>query len=125
MAMESFKYFLLNEDATYLGHRVGDVVTAMQELEQDLPGMGTRHIARVAEEICNQIRKILHSQWSPRHQKDLKDLQKIGVALMKCIDQKGDLKELVPAATQALGEISGRLGVKVNDLQAPEVDQPS
>jgi hypothetical protein len=50
----------------------------------------------------------------------LEELQKIAVAIQKTIDDKGDLKEILPAAVQSLQNLSGVLGVKVNDLQAPE-----
>lgn len=85
-----------------------------------MPNMGSRHLTRTAEEIVNQIRKILHSSWKPTQIKHLKELQKIGVALMRTIEDKGDLKEIVPAAAQALQALSGKLGVKVNNLDAPE-----
>lgn len=118
--MEGFKNFLLNEEKAYLGHRVSDVLTVVHDLEEDLPGMATRHITKVAEDIVNQIRKILHGQWSPKYTKDLKQLQKIGVALMKAIDEKGDLKTLIPTISQSLEDISGKLGIKTNDIQPPE-----
>lgn len=119
--MEGFKWFLLNEDKAYFGHRIGDVLTAVQDLEQDMDGMGSRQISKVAESIVNQIRKIIHSQWPPQYAPKLKQLQKIGVALMKAIEEKDDLKQLVPAAAQQLADISGKLGVKTNNLQAPEM----
>lgn len=115
-----FAEFLLNEEKAYLGHRISDVLTVVHDLEEDLPGMGTRHILKVAEDIVNQIRKIIHGQWSPRHSKDLKELQKIGVALMKAVDEKGDLKTLIPTISKSLETISGRLGIKTNDVQPPE-----
>lgn len=118
--MEGFKWFIINEEKAYLGHRVSDVLTAVHDLEEDLPGMGSRHIQKVAEDIVNQIRRILHGQWSPRFNKDLKELQKVGVALMKAIDEKGDLKTMVPIVAQVLQNLSGKLGIKTNDVQPPE-----
>jgi hypothetical protein len=95
----------------------------MQDLQNDMENLGSRHLTRLAEEIVNQIRKIIHSQWSPKNQKHLEELQKIGVGILKTIEDKGDLKEILPAATQALQNLSGALGAKVNDLQAPEQEQ--
>lgn len=118
--MLTFKHYLLNEEKAYLGHRIGDVLTVVHDLEGDIPGLGTRQISRIGEEIVNQIRKILHGQWSPREAKNLKDLQKIGVALMKAIDEKGDLKEIVPAIASQLEEITGKMGMKNNDIQLPQ-----
>jgi hypothetical protein len=118
--MEGFRQFLLNEEKAYLGHRVSGVLTAVHDLEEDIPGMGSRQITRVAEDIVNQIRKILHGQWSPKQAKHLKELQKVGVALIKAIDEKGDLKTMIPTVAQTLEDISGKLGIKTNDIQAPE-----
>lgn len=119
--MDKFKSFLLNEEKSYLGHRVGDVLTAMQGVQEDLPNLGSRHLTKLAEDLVNQIRKILHSRWSPKNQKHLKELQKIGVALKKTIEDRGDLKDVLPAATQAMQDLSGKLGVKVNTMDAPDL----
>ena len=117
--MKKFKNFLLNEGRSYLGRRVNDVLTSMQEIEEDMPNLGTRHLGKLADEIVNQIRKILHSNWDVANHKHLKELQKIAVAIQKTIDEKGDLKEILPAATQSLQSLAGKLGIKVNDLSAP------
>lgn len=113
-----FKYYLINEEQVHLGHKVADILTAVQELEGDLGGMGMRQVARVSEEIVNQIRKVLHSQWSPNQAKNLKELQKVAVALMRAIEEKDDLKEVIQQLSQVLGNISTKLGVKVNKLDA-------
>jgi hypothetical protein len=118
--MDKFKVFLLNEERSFLGHRVGDVLTSMQDLQQDMANLGQRHLTRLAEDIVNQIRKILHSRWSPKFHKHLKELQRIAVAIQKTIEDKGNLREIIPAAVQSLQTLSGKLGVKVNNLQAPE-----
>ena len=120
--MYGFKWFLINEEKAYLGHKVGDVLTSVQDLEQDLGGMGVRQIARVSDDIVNQIRKILHGQWSPKQMKHLKELQKVAVALKKAIEEKDDLKELIPQLSQAIQSISTKLGVKNNNMQGLEQD---
>lgn len=115
----SFKIFILNEESRYLGNKVGDVLTAAQEIEQDIENLGSRHLNRLADNIVNQIRKILHSNWSNKSEKHLQKLQRVAVAIKKTIEEKGDLKQILPAAVQELQNISGKLGVKVNNLQAP------
>jgi hypothetical protein len=117
--MTNFKDFVLNEEKNYLGHKVGDVLTSLQDLQGDMANLGTRHLGQLAEEIVNQIRKILHDSWSPKYQKHLKELQKIAVAIQKTIDEKGDLRQTLPVAAQALQALSGQIGVKVNSLEAP------
>lgn len=119
--MDRFKYFLINESNSYLGHRVNDVLTAMQDVQNDMENLGTRHLSRLVENIVNEIRKILHSQWEVRQHKHLEQLQKVAVALMKTVEDKGDLREVIPAAVQSLESVAGQVGVKTNDLDAPEM----
>jgi len=119
--MNNFKGFLLNEEKNYLGRKVASVLTPMQELQDDMQNMGARHLVRVAEKLVNDIRKILHGHWEQQQQHFLKELQRIGVAIQKTIEEKGDLREIIPSATQALQTLSGKLGVKVNNLQGPEM----
>jgi hypothetical protein len=88
--MERFKTYLLNEEKSHLGQRVGNVLTAVQELQNDIGGMGIRQTSRSCQEIVNQLRKILHGSWTAKQTPHLKDVQKIAVALMKTIDEKGD-----------------------------------
>ena len=119
--MRRFRGFLLNEEKGHLGHKVNSVLTGMQDIQTDMGNIGSRHLNRLAEEIVNQIRKILHSNWTQKNHKYLIDLQKIGVAIMKTIEEKGDLKDVLPSATQELQNLAGKLGVKVNNLEAPEI----
>jgi hypothetical protein len=121
--MKKFGYFLLNEEKSYLGHKVGNVLTSLQDLQSDMENLGSRQLTRFGEDVVNQIRKILHSRWNQKHQNKLKELQKIAVAIQKTIDDRGDLREVLPAAASALERLSGKLGVKVNNLEAPEMPE--
>ena len=114
--------FLLNEDKNHLGNRVNNILTSMQDLHDDMENLGTRHFNRLVDELVNEMRKVLHGEWSARNQKFLSDLQKVAVALKKTLEDKGDLKEIFPAALQSLQNLAGKLGVKVNDVQAPEAE---
>jgi len=120
--MHGFKWFLINEEKAYLGNKVGDILTSVQNLEQDIGGMGVRQIARVSDDIVNQIRKVLHGQWSPKQMKHLKELQKVAVSLKKAIEEKDDLKELIPQLSQAIQSITTKLGAKNNNMQGLEQD---
>lgn len=120
--MDKFKVFLLNEEKSYLGRKVAGVLTPMQELQDDMENMGARHLVRVAERLVNEIRKILHGHWEQQQQQYLKELQRIAVAIQRTIEDKGDLRDIIPSATQALQTLSGKLGVKINNLQGPEID---
>ena len=109
--MDRFKHFLVNENRTYLGRKVNDVLTSLQDVQEDMPNLGSRHLTKLADQVVNQIRKILHSSWDVANHKHLKELQKIGVAIQKTINEKGDLKEILPAATQSVQTLAGKLGI--------------
>ena len=111
-----FKEFLLNEQRAYLGQKVGDILTAAQELRDDSKHMGTRDLTRFSEKIVNQIRRILHSQWPREEKKHLIHLQKIGVAIMKAIDERDDLPQTISSAAGELENLSGKLGVPIHKM---------
>ena len=114
--------YLLNEDKSHLGHRVNDILTSMQDLQDDMDNLGTRHFNRLVDELVNEIRKVLHGQWNSQNHGFLGDLQKVAVALKKTLEDKGDMKEIFPAAVQTMQGLAGKLGVKVNDMEAPEME---
>lgn len=119
-----FKQFILNESQAYLGQKVGDILTAVQELRDDANNMGARDLTRFSERIVNQIRRILHSTWPREEKKHLLVLQKIGVALMKSIEEKDDLPGTISGAASALEDLVADLGVPIHKLattdKAPE-----
>lgn len=111
-----FKEFLLVEQRAYLGQKVGDILTATQELRDDSKHMGSRDLTRFSEKIVNQIRRILHSQWPREEKKHLMHLQKVGVAIMKAIEEKDDLSTVISSAASELETLSGKLGVPIHKM---------
>ena len=81
----SFKTFLLTEDNAYLGRKVGEVLTDLQDLQQDSENLGTRHLSRLADEVVIKIRLIIQSNWSEKQKYHLEDLQKVAVAIKRPI----------------------------------------
>lgn len=114
-----FKEFLLNENAAYLSQQIGDILDASQELVDQGPSMGARHQVKNAETIANQIRRILHSDWQKQDEKYLKVLQKIGVAIMKAIEEKDDLIGIMGTANQELVNLQSKLGEPIQNLGTP------
>jgi hypothetical protein len=113
----------LFEGQNYLGDQISDILSAVQELQNDMGGMGTRQIADISEDIVNQLRKILHGHWTPQQMPIIKELQKVAVALMKSIDDKDDLKTIIPTISQTLADTASKLGVKSNKIESvPEGD---
>ena len=115
----SFRDFLINENKYYLGQRVGDVLTAIQDLQQNGEGMGRRQMTANAQRIVDQIRSILHSNWSKKEEKYLQPIQKVGVAIARAIEEKDDLDELLPTAASELEQMVSKMGVPVNSLATP------
>lgn len=121
MSKISFKNFLLNENKYYLGQRVGDILTAVQDLQQNSEGMGARQLVANSQRIVDQVRSILHSNWSKNEEKYLKDLQKVGVALARAIEEKDNLEEILPSISSELEGVVSKMGVPIHSLgTAPE-----
>lgn len=116
----SFREFILNENKAYLGERLGTLLTALQELQQNSDGMGTRQVVANSERLVNQIRRILHGNWSRREEKYLKHLQIIGVALAKAIDEKDNLMDVIPSVTSELENLLSKMQVPVHSLGSEE-----
>ncbi len=116
-----FKSFIRNEEQAHLAHKINVILTAVQELEEDSGAMGLRHLSKLCEDIVTQFRKILHGNWSVKQTPILKQIQKIAVALMKAIEDKNNLKEIIPVISKELSKISTKLGSKTNNLKAPSV----
>lgn len=115
-----FKEFILFEQKQYLAQKVGDILAAAQELRDDAGNMGSRDLSRFSERIVNQIRRVLHSYWAKENQRYLKDLQKIGVAVIKAVKEKGDLANTISGATSSLEKLVSDLGTPINKIAAPE-----
>lgn len=120
---KEFGGFLLNENQVYLGQRLSDVLNALQELNQNAKSMGARQLVRNSEEIVNNLRKILHTHWSKREERFLRPIQKVGVAIMRAIEEKDDLPTILSSATQELEKLTSKLGTPVNSIASPEEGQ--
>lgn len=118
------KDFLLNEEKEYFGQKVATVLNAVQELGGEAPQMGARHLTRLVLTVVNQIRQIIHNEWSMRQREYLEKLQKIGVALMKAVDEKGDLAQVLQASGDELQQVMQDLGVPMNQMGADLVNSP-
>lgn len=116
--MGQLKNFLLNENRNYLGKQIGDILTSLQDIEEDAENLGMRHLARLVDKEIDNMRAILKDNWSEEEMREfLPVIQKVAVYLKKTIEDKGDMREALPAALQELQNLSGKLGVKVNKLK--------
>ena len=115
-----FKEFLLNENRAYLAQKVGDILSALQELNTDAPNMGTRDLTQYAMRIVMLIRRVLHSSWPKDEKTNLLVLQKAGVALMKSIEEKSDLAGAISGVATMMEKLVADLGVPINKLMPTE-----
>jgi len=121
-----FKDFLLNENHAYLGQRIGDILNAIEDLDENGKSMGMRQVMRNAEGVVNQIRRILHSSWPKNEHKTLRKLQKAAVSLARVLDPEkkkeegDDIYTIVASVKGELEKLSGKMGVPVNNKQSPE-----
>jgi len=119
-----FKTFLVVEQKEYLADRVNNVLTGVHELLSAQKQMGAKQMVKNAESIANQIRKILHASWPRSEHKYLKVLQRCGIALMKAIDDKGDLPEVFNSVRAELEKLSHKFRVPTNKLGTGEEETP-
>lgn len=112
-----FKEFVLDESKAFFNQRIADILSALQDLNDNAEDMGPRHLVSNAETIVNQIRRTIHTHWPDNERSNLAVLQKCGVAIMKAIEEKGELKDVLKTAQQQIESISGES--PVNDIAPP------
>ena len=119
----NFKNFLLNEIEDHFSLRVSTILSAIQELLENSKGMGKRQIVLNCENIVSKIRSILQDKWNEKQKKYVKKLQKCGVAIAKCIDDKGDLLDVLEASLNELQDILSDMGNVVNSIGNSQNDK--
>lgn len=125
MSSFTFKTFLLNEQQAYLAQKVGNILSALQDLKNDAKNMGTRDLNSFANEIVVHMRNILHSSWPKEQEKHLLSVQKMAVALMRCMDEKGDLPEIIAQVADNMEKLVSDLGMPINKLVPTEPSKDS
>lgn len=123
----NFKQFLLNESKAPFNTKVNDILSAVHDLQADMPQMRNRQLAKSLSNIVIAIRPILRANWDvPK--KSLAKLQQIGVAISKAIEDQADLKEITNTVAAALEELTGnasnRLAMQGEPATLPPSNQP-
>lgn len=118
--MKNFKEFILNENKQFFASQCGDILNAIQNLEEEAEHIGTRNLVRFSSNIANNIRNLIHSHWIDDLEDHLKSLQKVGVAILKGIEETSDLLETIKSAKAILEELIKKLGMPINDIAVPE-----
>lgn len=115
--MEFKKHFFV-ESRAYLGQKIGDVLTLLQNLQEDAPNLGNRQLISSLENVVNEIRRILHDNWADSDINKLKILQKSGVAIMKAIESNQNLVEILGSVIKELEKATK--DVTINNLASQE-----
>lgn len=119
-----FREYLLLEQKEYLADRISDILTGVHEMLGAEKQVSAKQQVRNAEYIANQIRKVLHASWPRTEHKHLRVLQKCGVALLKAVEDKGDLPETFNSVRSELEKLSGKLGQPVNTMGSMDQEKP-
>lgn len=115
-----FKNFLLQENKLYFSQKVSDILSALQDLNDNTDTMGTKHLVSNAQNIVNQIRRVIHTHWPQSEQSNLLILQKCGVAIMKAIEEKDDLASVLKSCQENLDKLVGDAKMPINKITTPE-----
>ena len=97
-----------------------NILNAIQNLEEEADYIGTRNLVRYSQNIANNIRNLIHSHWSDDLSDNLKQLQIVGVAILKSIEESSELLETIKSARASLEELVKKLGVPINNVGVPE-----
>lgn len=116
-----FRNFLINENRSFLAQKISDILSAIQDLNDNAPNLGARHLMSNAEAIVNQIRRILHTDWPQKDQPNLVKLQKCGVAIVKAIEEKDDLISILKSCQNELEQINNES--PTNKIMTPEEEK--
>lgn len=111
-----FKEFILNENEVYLSQKIADILSALQDLNESAPNMGIRHLIYNSQTIVNQIRRIIHTHWPQNEEVKIKVLQKCGVAIMKTIEEKEDLVEILKSCQANLEDLMSKEKTPINQM---------
>ena len=118
--MNSFKEFILNESKQFFATQCGDILNAIQNLEEEANYIGTRNLVRYSQNIANNIRNIIHSHWTDDLNEHLQKLQAIGVAILKSIEESSELLEAIKSSRVTLEDLVKKLGMPINNVGVPE-----
>ena len=117
-----FKTFVLNENRIFLGKEIGNIFTALQEIQDEAKKIGTKNLVRFSEKIVSQIRNLLGGHWSDDDLKFLRGMQKIGVALAKSLEDNDNLEGVILSSVGEVQNILKKMNVPINDLGVQSKD---
>lgn len=115
----SFKQFLICENEQFLAVQMNDVLDDLQNLQDEINNIGTKNLVKTSQLIANNIRNIIKSHWEISTNKPLVSLQKCGVAILKGIQEKSDLKDVIPSLIEEIQKAISQMKEPVNRIASP------
>ncbi len=118
----NFKYYIFKENIKMLGSKIGDIISNFEKAIEQYDVVGLKTSMHNIAEISADIRSLIQGHMATENKKYMKELQKIGVALEKMIENKqGDSKKTLEDCASSLKNIAKEIGVPLNDIGvAPE-----
>jgi hypothetical protein len=111
-----FRSFVLNENRAFLGEEIGNILTSLQEIQEEASKIGTKNLVRFTDKIVCQIRSLLGGHWSGEDIKFLKSMQKVGIALAKALEENDSLDQVISGAISEIESTLKSMNVPVNNL---------
>jgi hypothetical protein len=107
--LEFRQHLIVENKSSYLSSLVSSALEDAQEIESSGNQIGVRQLVDEATTLVGKLRKILHSSFPRSQRKYLRAVQKCGVAIMKAIDEKGDLKQTITDVRAELQKVVDKL----------------
>ena len=121
-----FRSFVLNENRAFLGKEIGNILTSLQEIQEEASKIGTKNLVRFTDKIVCQVRSLLGGHWSGDDIKFLKSMQKVGVALSKALEENDNLEQTIGSCISEIESTLKKMNVPVNNLAVtPKEASPS
>lgn len=117
-----FRSFVLNENRVFLGKEIGNILTSLQEIQEEASKIGTKNLVRFTDKIVCQIRSLLGGHWSGDDIKFLKSIQKAGIALAKALEENDNLEQVIGSAISEIQNTLKKMNVPVNNLAVTPKD---
>lgn len=115
-----FKNFLYNENKSDFVVKVGDILSALQDIYSDIDVMSKKDVFVYVVNTVSSIRPLLKKDMNPIY---LKTLQKIAIALNKDYDEKNDPKDNIYSSIKELESLLSSSGLPVNKINITKTPQ--
>ncbi len=112
----NFRRFIVLENLQLLGDKIGTLLKNLQELQENYKDIGMVTTCNTIEVMISDIQSILRGHWDSSSKKHFKELQKVGIALSKLLEEKDDFEKVLTDCVEEVKAIATKLNVPLNDL---------